>query len=205
MATTRPLGSDPLRNFKFNVYINHPGMPQMARLGFMSVTGLSATSEVIPYREGGNNTTTRKIPGQTDFGPIGLSRGMMAAPIGGGTSGMRDQWDWMLMLFSVLDGMGKGTSTSDFRANVDIDVLQHPITQGPGSTFSTTPAIKARFQVFNAWPMGLAYSDLDAGGNGVIIEQLTLAHEGFRILWANNPDPGVWLPINAGEGNNTGA
>jgi phage tail-like protein len=205
--STRPLSSDPLRNFKFHVSINHGSNPNLARLGFMSVSGLTVQSEVIPYREGGSNTTTRKMPGQTDFGPIGFSRGMMAVPIDAGTTGgTRDLWDWFLQLFSVLDGMGQGPAGTDFRATVDVDVLQHPITVGPGSPFSTTSAIKARFQIFNAWPMSLSYSDLDAGGNGVIIEQLTLAHEGFRILWAQpGTDPGSWLPETAGNGNNVGA
>ncbi len=204
--TVRPLNSDPLRNFRFHVQINHPTIASYPKIGFMSCSGLAIQSEVIPYREGGNNTTTRKMPGQTDFGPIGLSRGMMAAPVKGGTGvGVREAWDWFLQLFSVQEGQGKGGAGAEFRCGIDIDVLQHPITRGPGAPLSDTPAIKARIQVYNAWPMALAWSDLDAGGNAVIIEQLTLAHEGFRVLWATQGlGVGNFLGASAGNGNNQG-
>lgn len=182
---TRPLNSDPLRNFKFHVNIHYPGIPELLRMGFMSVSGLAIQSEVIPYREGGNNTTTRKMPGQTDFGPIGLSRGMMAAPVGGGAAGTREAWDWFTRLFSVIQGGGGGAPGTEFRAMVHVDVLQHPITQGEFSGTGRAP-VKARFEIYFAWPMALAWSDLDAGGNAVMIEQLTLAHEGFRVLWSSN-------------------
>lgn len=181
---TRPINSDPLRNFKFHVNIHYPEIPGMLRMGFMTVSGLAIQSEVIPYREGGNNTTTRKMPGQTDFGPIGLSRGMMAAPVNGGGTGTNEAWRWFTRLFHVLQGGGEGGPATDFRATVHVDVLQHPITRGPEAT-GARPPVKARFEIFNAWPMALAWSDLDAGGNAVMIEQLTLAHEGFRVLWSS--------------------
>lgn len=57
MATTTNsiarLATDPLRNFKFQVQIQHPSLKTFARMGFMSVSGLNVTTEVIPYREGG--------------------------------------------------------------------------------------------------------------------------------------------------------
>lgn len=183
---TRPLNSDPLRNFKFHVNIHYPSIPNLLRMGFMSVSGLAIQSEVIPYREGGNNTTTRKMPGQTDFGPIGLSRGMWAAPVGGGGAGTRENWDWFTRLFSAVQGAGSGGPGAEFRATVHVDVLQHPITAGPESPGGSRPPVKARFEIFNAWPMALAWSDLDAGGNAVMIEQVTLAHEGFHLLGASN-------------------
>jgi phage tail-like protein len=46
-------------------------------MGFMSASGLNITTEVIPYREGGMNTTTQKMPGQSDFAPITLSKGLI--------------------------------------------------------------------------------------------------------------------------------
>lgn len=202
---TRPLASDPLRNFRFQVQINHPNIPSFPRMGFMSVSGLSIANEVIPYREGGNNTTTRKMPGQSDFGPIAFGRGMMSAPVvGGGGAGVgtSEAWDWFTQIFSVLEGQGNGKYGAEFRCSVDIDILHHPITKGPGSPLDPTPAIKARIQVFNAWPMGLSWSDLDAGGNAVIIENLTLAHEGFRVHYGSNKQALPFLPPSVGAGAN---
>lgn len=197
-GSNRPLNSDPLRNFRFRVSINNPDIPNIVNLGFMALSGLSVNHEVIPYREGGNNTTTRKMPGQSDFGPITCTRGMMSAPLAtGGAStlaaGRNEIYTWFTEIFSVNVGAGFGNGIRNFRVGVTIDVMEHPITQGNSAAgVDQIPPIKARFQVYNAWPMGLSYSDLEAGGNAVIIENLTLAHEGWQLLTATTA-PGNYL------------
>ncbi len=134
---------------------------------------------------------TRKMPGQSDFGPITLGRGMMAAPLGTNGVGTNEIYNWLSEVFSVLEGGGTNDGTSDFRADVMVDVYQHPIT-APGSSFaggtgaSWKPPIRARHHIYNAWPMALSWSDLDAGGNAIIIETLQLAHEGFHTVYAPN-------------------
>jgi len=202
MANNRPLNSDPLRNFRFQVNINHPQIPTMARMGFMAVSGLSVNNEVIPYREGGNNTTTRKMPGQSDFGPLTFTRGFMAAPVANGNAvatgvGTNEVYKWFSQIFSVSVGKGFGGPTTDFRVSVTIDVLEHPITStGYAAGVDNPPPIKARFFVYNAWPMNYSFSDLEAGGNAVFIETLTLAHEGFGVLCASQ-DIGKFLSSSA--------
>jgi phage tail-like protein len=200
--TSRPLNSDPLRNFRFNVNINHPNIPTLPRMGFMAMSGLAVNNEVIPYREGGNNTTTRKMPGQSDFGPITLTRGFMAAPVmtagAVGTGiGTNEIYKWFSQIFAVNVGKGFGSPTTNFRVGVTIDVLSHPITTtGYAAGVDNPPPIKARFLVYNAWPMGYSFSDLEAGGNAVFIENLTLAHEGWALLTANQ-DPSSFLSSSA--------
>jgi hypothetical protein len=51
-------------------------------------------------------------------------------------------------------------------------VLDHPV-NGP------KVPVKAIYRVYNAWPTAIAFSDLDAGANAVLMQQVTLAHEGF--------------------------
>lgn len=165
------LATDPLRNFKFNVNIMHPSIKGFASLGFMTVSGLNITTEVIPYREGGMNTTTQKMPGQSDFAPITLSQGVAV--------GSGPMWKWMTDLFKVMQGTGTGTPGKDFRATVDIMVLDHPVT-------SSVVPVKAIYRVYNAWPTSIAFSDLDAGANAVLMQQLSLAHEGFDFKLATN-------------------
>lgn len=196
---TRPLNSDPLRNFRFLVTITSPNTTAVpttiGRMGFMAVSGLSVNNEVIPYREGGNNTTTRKMPGQSDFGPLTLTRGFMAIPVNGGNGGTDEIYKWFQMIFSVAGAAGSGTGAPgmNFRSGVTIDVLEHPITKtGHAAGIDNPPAIKARFAVYNAWPMGYSFSDLEAGGNAVFIENLTLAHEGFGVL-AGVQDAGIFI------------
>lgn len=167
--------TDPLRNFRFQVNIHHQTSKgdMAARLGFMTVGGLSVETDLIAYRQGGFNTTTQKMPGQTNFPPLSLSRGMMV--------GTEDQYIWFKEVFSVVAGNGPKTpATSDFRADIDIYVLAHPWTR------STQVPVKAKYHVYNAWPQSLAYSDLDAGGNGLIMEQMVLQHEGFGLVYASD-------------------
>jgi phage tail-like protein len=166
------LATDPFRNFKFKVLIHHPGIRGFATMGFMAVSGLSITTEVIPYREGGMNTTTQKMPGQSDFSPLTLSRGL--------ASGQGEMWRWMKQLFVVMQGTQSGRPGEEFRHNVDIKVLDHP-TAGLKSA-----KVKTWFRVYNAWPTSVSFSDLDAGANAIIVNQMTLAHEGFDNAVAKN-------------------
>lgn len=175
--------TDPLRNFKFIVTINHRpsnviGMLSQG-LGFMSVSGLAATTEAIPYREGGMNTTVHQLPGQTSFSPITLQRGVT---LGGNSAG---PWQWFRQLFDVVGGQGTGPSNrsqgNQFRCNVDIDVLEHPVTHLATAAGDLTVPVKLRVHVKNAWITGISFSDLNAGDNAVMVEQMTLVHEGFQV------------------------
>jgi phage tail-like protein len=194
----RNLATDPIRNFKYQVTIDPPtaangGIPStISSLGFMSVDGFGQQNEVIAYREGGDNTTTRKMPGQTDFAPITLSRGAMSAPVGAyytlasAGGGTNEVYRWNQMVFSAMEGQGTAQAYDNFRTTVKVDVLQHPITYGPSSAGAAqVPPIKMRFYIMNAWPMGITWGGLDAGGNAILVESLQLAHEGFVVMYAN--------------------
>jgi phage tail-like protein len=182
----------------------------IGQLGFMTCDGFGVQNEVIPYREGGDNTTTRKMPGQTDFGPITLGRGMMASPQSPGGSGTglavgtSEVYSWLQMVFSAIEGQGTGAPGADFRTDVTVVIMEHPITSGGsaagmagdagsgGNNIASGIPIKARFTLFNAWPMALNWSGLDAGGNAIMIETLQLAHEGFVVTYGNTT-PGSYI------------
>lgn len=57
IRATRPSQRDPLRNFKFRVEFvgNESVSAPFASMGFMSVSGLGIQTDMIPYREGGDN------------------------------------------------------------------------------------------------------------------------------------------------------
>lgn len=196
----RNLASDPLRNFKFLVQIVPPaitGMPSsIQRMGFMTADGFGIANEVIQYREGGDNTTTRKMPGQSDFGPITFGRGMLSSTVGPGSSPTNgsETYKWLTSVFSVIEGGGAGGPGQNFRTNVSVDVLEHPVTAGQSAAgLNNPPPVKARFLIYNAWPMALNWSGLDAGGNAIMIESLQLAHEGFTPVYGTTT-PGQYLP-----------
>ena len=181
--------TDPLRNFIFLVTFQPQDSNNTAlkglnnvTLGFTSVSGLAVTTDSIPYREGGYNTTVHQIPGQTSFTPLTLQRGVILST--------RQNWDWMTNLFATVNATGSTRAVDqNFRCDIEIAVLSHPIPGSPNTNDTVTTStdhVAMRFKVFNAWPTTVAYSDLNAGDNALYVEQMTLVHEGFDINWATD-------------------
>jgi phage tail-like protein len=186
------LATDPVRNFRFLVTFEPQDTGNTALgtatipMGFTSVSGLAVTTDSIPYREGGYNTTVHQIPGQTSFTPITLQRGVIL--------GSKQNWDWMKQLFATVQAGGSTLALGkNFRCDLEIAVLNHPVPSSGANVTSGTPTATAagaatdevamRFKVFNAWPTTVAYSDLNAGDNALYVEQMTLVHEGFDLNW----------------------
>jgi phage tail-like protein len=180
------LVTDPLRNFRFLVTFQPQDPTNLtlkglttATFGFTSVSGMAVTTDSIPYREGGYNTTVHQIPGQTTFAPITLQRGVIL--------GTNQNYEWMRNLFAtVQNGTTVRDVTKNFRCDLEIQVLSHPIPKaGPeDATSAVSDHVAMRFHVYNAWPTAVAYSDLNAGDNALFVEQMTLVHEGFDVNWA---------------------
>jgi phage tail-like protein len=182
------LTTDPIRNFRFLVTFKPHDTEGSARwyssnvtLGFTSVSGLSVTTESIPYREGGYNTTVHQIPGQTTFAPITLQRGVIL--------NTKQNWEWMRTLFATVQGGAANVQGKSFRADLEIEVLSHPIPGSAGGTTAGTGVasddhVAMRFNVYNCWITSVSYSDLNAGDNAIFVEQATLVHEGFDVNWA---------------------
>jgi len=188
-ASVGPI-TDPVRNFKFLVtFTPTTGATtgwgtNFGKMGFVSLSGLSVNTESIAYREGGYNTNMHQIPGQSSFTPISLSKGVML--------GQNENSLWMKRLFSVLTPSATNGVGSNFRVNLDIQVLSHPnpaAWEGSGSTkpdanTALDQHTSMRFKVYNAWITSLAYSNLDAGANSLMVEDMQLVHEGFDVTYA---------------------
>ena len=181
------LMSDPVRNFKFVVTFqptvdDKKWGPKFGKMGFVSLSGLSVTTESIAYREGGYNTNVHQIPGQSAFTPISLSKGVM---LGNGENAL-----WMKRLFSVMTPSATTGVGANFRCNLDIQVLSHPNPKAIAGSETTSTVdtpydlhTSLRFKVYNAWITSLAYSNLDAGANTLMVEELALVHEGFDVVY----------------------
>lgn len=63
--------NDPFKNFNFLVEIDG-----FAQAGFSECTGLRLEVDVIEYREGGEASSVRKLPGRLKVGDITLKRGI---------------------------------------------------------------------------------------------------------------------------------
>jgi phage tail-like protein len=170
-----------MRNFKFQVQFTYPALQQdLANMGFTNVAGINMTTEVIPYREGGWNTNAHKLPGQTDFSPLTLTQGVMYTDPG--------MWKLAKNMFAVQWGSGTLPVGAQFRFSVVIRVLDHPVTLGPASGAPGAPqnppdGARLAFSFRDAWVGSVAYNDLDASANQVLISQMTMHHEGFDVLY----------------------
>ena len=200
--------TDPVRNFKFLVTFKPTNTPSgtanwAPTMGFVSLSGLSVSTEAIAYREGGYNTNVHLIPGQSSFTPISLSKGVMIG------SGQDANANWMKRLFSTLVGNAASGIGADFRCDLDIQVLSHPnpkaLTATGAGTASTdiTQHTSLRFYVYNAWITNLSYSNLDAGSNTLMVEEMQLVHEGFEVSYAKDyattaADPTAGISYTAG-------
>jgi phage tail-like protein len=122
----KPSERDPLRNFKFTVdflAVDNGNIAQaLASIGFISVSGIGIQTDVIPYREGGDNTTTRKLPGQSNVGPLTLVSGVFLRAV-------NPQIEWFKQIFSVQWGQGNAAFNDDFRCDIIVNVLKHPVTK----------------------------------------------------------------------------
>jgi phage tail-like protein len=73
---------DPFRNFRFKLEIQ--GIQQA---GFSECSGFGSNIEVIEYREGGETSTVRKLPGKISYPDITLKWGV---------TNSRELYDWHL-------------------------------------------------------------------------------------------------------------
>jgi phage tail-like protein len=189
LARFSTIQTDPLRNFRFIVDFTATGDGQPVsgelttlRGGFTSVSGLAITTNAIGYREGGMNTSLHQVPGMTSFQPLTLTRGTIL--------GNDQAIKWMRSLFAATSGQGLplGTNTT-FRCNLAIYVLDHPATGAPqiaAGDIISQQAYKMKFNVYNAWISSLSFSDLNAQGNEIIMETMSLAHEGLSVELASS-------------------
>ena len=75
--TLSTISTDQFRNFRFLVTFtpkaeNAGFGTNFGKMGFVSVSGLTVSTESIAYREGGYNTNFHQLPGQSSFTPITL-------------------------------------------------------------------------------------------------------------------------------------
>lgn len=195
--TTR---TDPLRNFKFTVRFTPLDtalgnlLSGVGDLGFAQMGGLSVQNELIAYREGGMNTHPHKMIGQSDFPAISFARGAFAT---------QDQlWKWQKFMQSWINGGvsgfegGANGDATNYRCNVVVKVFDHPYTAGDAkyaydsgvadNTNLKPGNVKLAFKLFNCWPGAYGLSDLNAGDNGIMIQQLNVHHEGFYVAWTQD-------------------
>lgn len=136
---------DPYRNFNFMVELDGP----VAQANFIECMGLGSTTEVIETREGGDNTTVRKLPGKTVYTDITLKWGL---------TNSKELWLWRQQ---IVDGI-------ILRKNGSIVVFD-----------LANSAEVARWNFVNAWPTKWEGPAFNAKMGDIAVDMLVLAHEGI--------------------------
>ena len=137
---------DPFGSYNFLVEIDG-----IARAAFHEASGFDSTVDVVEHREGGENITTRKLPGMVKFSNIVLKWGV---------ADDLDLYNWHRQWV-------KGDPAAT-RRNGSIVLLDR---QGQE---------KRRWNFTNAWPAKWTGPTFNAETSDVAIESLELAHEGLE-------------------------
>ena len=151
---------DPYKNFKFRVKWNNRYVA-----GISKVSTLKRTTEVVKHRDGGDESTSRKSPGRTEYDAITLERGV--------THDIEfEQWANKVWDYpnaqAAPDQRDREVSLADFRKDLIIDV------------FNEAGQKVISYLVYRCWVSEFqAISDLDANANAVAIQHIKLENEGW--------------------------
>ncbi len=144
---------DPYRNFKFKIKIDNVYVA-----GLSKCSALKKTTEMVEWREGGDPSTTHKLPGKTKYDAITLTAGVTH--------------DTTFETWSNLVNNFKGDasmSLKNFRKDIKIDV------------FNEAGQKVLSYDVFNCWVSEYqALPEVDASANAVMIRTVKLENEGWE-------------------------
>jgi phage tail-like protein len=146
---------DPYKNYKFRVKWDNKYVAGISKVG-----GLTRTTQVVSHREGGDPSSSRKSPGQTDYGPISLERGVTHD---------KDFEQWANKVWAFGNAAGQEVSLRDFRKDIIIEL------------YNEAGQKVVAYNVHRCWVSEFtALDELDAGGNAVAIQSITLQNEGWE-------------------------
>lgn len=146
---------DPYLNFKFRLKWQGKYVA-----GLSKCSALRRSTEATPFREGGDPSSNRVLPGQTKFEPITLERGM--------TQDLEFE-AWTSQVWNYRAGQGMESSLANFRRNITLEF------------YNAAGQLVYAYNIFNCWPSEYtAMPELDASSNAVAIQTLVLQNEGWE-------------------------
>jgi phage tail-like protein len=153
--TVNPRRFDPYKNFKFRVKWDGQYVA-----GISKMSALKRTTQVVKWREAGDQSSQRKSPGLNDFEAITLERGVTHDPA---------FEVWAAKVWNYGAGPGAEVSLQDFRKDIIIDV------------FNEAGQKAISYKVYRCWVSEYqALPDFDANANAVAIQHIKLENEGWE-------------------------
>jgi phage tail-like protein len=156
---------DPYKNYRFRVKWDDKYVA-----GVHKVSVLKRTTEVVKHREGGDASSTRKSPGQTNFEPITLERGVTHDT-------EFEKWANKVWNYGSwkADGDlgGEEVSLKDFRKDLTLEI------------YNEAGQLAIRYFIFRCWISEYSsLPELDANANAVAIQTIKLENEGWERDYA---------------------
>ena len=152
---------DPYKNFKFRIKMDGKYVAGVSR-----VSGLTRSTQVVRHRSGGDPSALRVSPGQTEYQPITLERGVTHDVAF--EQWANKVWDYA----NSTKGEDKSTnivSLKDFRKDITIEL------------YNEANQLVIAYHVYRCWVSEYtAMPELDASGNAVAIQSITLQNEGWQ-------------------------
>jgi phage tail-like protein len=146
---------DPYKNFKFRVRWDGRYVAGVSKVG-----SLKRTTDVVEYRSGGDPSTVLKSPGQSKYEAITLERGITHDP---------EFEKWANKVWNFGSALGAEVSLADFRKDIIIEM------------YNEAGQLAVSYKVYRCWVSEYqALPELDATGNAVAIETITLQNEGWE-------------------------
>jgi phage tail-like protein len=146
---------DPYKNFKFRVKWDGKYVAGVSKVGM-----LKRSTEAVEHREGGDPSTVRKSPGQTTYEAISLERGVTHDT---------EFEKWANKVWNYGSGLGSEVSLKDFRKDIMIEM------------YNEAGQLVKAYKVYRCWVSEFqALPELDASGNAIAIESITLQNEGWE-------------------------
>lgn len=126
---------------------------------FTKLEGLRVTIGRTYYAEGGEHQARRVVPGQVEYNPVTLRYGLT------------DSTELMTWLFATVNGKLE-------RRNVSVAMMNN----------ANSLEVR-RWNLLGAWPCEWTGAPLDALGNDIAIESLTLAYDKLEFEGATGAAP----------------
>ncbi len=144
---------DPYRNFRFRVKWDGQYVAGLTKMG-----ALKRTTEMVEFREAGENIVSRKLPGKSSYQGVSLEAGVTYDTA-------FEDWANLVNDFAS----HSITTLGEFRKNITVDVFNEA-------------GVKAlSYNLYRAWVSEYqALPDLDASANAVAITTIKLEFEWFE-------------------------
>lgn len=144
---------DPYRNFKFRIKWDNEYVA-----GLSKCSALKVTTEMTEWREGGDPSHSRKLPGKTSYDAITLEQGVTH-------DALFEEWANLVNNFEG-DAL---MSLKNFRKDITIEV------------YNLQGSVAMAYNVFRCWVSEYqALPELDASCNAVMIRTIKLENEGWE-------------------------